>query len=52
MLRNNLRLLIIGYSDAEASLLSSELADLNSKFSYECVVDFASIRPRSIWIRP
>ncbi len=44
MLRNNLRLLIIGYSDAEANLISSELAKLNSKFSYECAVDLTSIR--------
>ncbi|MDH5479753.1 MAG: EAL domain-containing protein [Nitrosomonas sp.] len=44
MLRNNLRLLIIGYSDTDADLLSSELANVNSEFSYECIRDVLDIR--------
>jgi len=44
MLRDNLRLLIIGYSDADADLICSELADINSEFSYECIGDVSNIR--------
>jgi diguanylate cyclase (GGDEF)-like protein len=44
MLRNNLRLLIIGYSDADADLLCSELANINSNLSFECIADALNIR--------
>ncbi|MCH9638599.1 MAG: EAL domain-containing protein [Betaproteobacteria bacterium] len=44
MLRDNLRLLIIGYSDADADLICSELADINSEFSFECIRDVSNIR--------
>ncbi len=46
MLRNDLRLLVIGYTDSDAELLCSKLADAShyNKFRVECVRDIPDIR--------
>lgn len=44
MLRNNLKLLLVGYSETDATLLCEDLKKLNIKISYRAITDVQDIR--------
>ena len=44
MLRNNLRILLVGYPEADATLLCADLEKMNAKTSYRAIVDVQEIR--------
>ena len=44
MLRNNLRLLLVGYSETDASQLRAELSKINSKINCKAITDANDIR--------
>ena len=44
MLRNNLRLLLAGFSESDAAILSAAFAKLNVKINYRAIADLQDIR--------
>ncbi|HBV21452.1 MAG TPA: GGDEF domain-containing response regulator, partial [Nitrosomonas sp.] len=44
MLRNNLKILLVGYSEAEADLLYADLTKINLKINYKAIADVKDIR--------
>ena len=44
MIRNNLGLLLVGYSETEAEILNSELSKISIKINYKAVTDMQEIR--------